>query len=414
LPVQAFYDRLLGTLIRLNPGFKGENVEIDISSEDFEPVGNGKYFIGISPPMRILRASATRVAEGDSPVAIIGEQGSGRETVARLLHTLSRRSGSEFARVNCAALSEEQLEQEMFGFECASGTEPLKHGTLEACDGGTVFFDEIPAMPLRLQRKLAETIRERRFIRKDGLDCVRVDVRVVAASSIPVDLAVAQSLLLEGLAGELGVCELRVPALRERKEELPLLCCYFMHRLAKRHGLPPRQIARSVSEAWQIHEWPGNLLELEQSVERYLMAGDGESPVKENPPVKRAAEPARALFRSRNGNGQSTSGHAQGGIHGFKSLRELLQSVKKEAERSAIAWALETTGWNRKAAARLLRTSYRTVLYKIEQYHISSSDLSAAPTENGFESGGTRPYGDGRTDIHAASMPDLHGSRLSE
>ncbi len=388
-------------------------MEIEIRSEDFEPIGSDKYFIGISPSMQKLRASVAQAAASDSTVAIVGEQGSGRETVARLLHSLSLRSGFEFTRVNCAVLPEELLDREIFGSETGGAPELLKakRGKLEASERGTLFLDEIAEMPLRLQSKLAQTIREGRFIRKDGAEFVQVDARVVVASSIPVSQAVAERRLLEGLARQLSACELRVPALRERKEELPFLSCYFMHRLAKRHGLPPRQIAQSVSEAWQRHNWPGNLRELEQSVKRYLVAGEEIFPLEQCLHDGNAEEPIRALSEPRNGNGQKKLRPQRGGICGYKSLRELLQSVKEEAERDAIAWALEATGWNRKAAARLLKTSYRSVLYKIEQYHMSSSDLSVASVEDGIDARETGSYPESRTGMHAVRVPGLNSSQ---
>jgi len=403
-------------VIRPNFATKDEDVEIEITSEDFEPVGKDRYFIGISPLMRQLRASVALLARSDSPVAIVGEHGSGRETVARLLHTTSIRSGFEFARVNCAILPEDLLERELFGFETGGANESLrsKRGKLETCEGGTILLDEIAQMSLRLQYRLAQVIQEGQFTRRDYSSSAKVDVRVVVASSIPIDRAVGESRILEALASQFNVCQLRVPALRERKEELPLLTCHFMHRLAKHYGLPPRKIAQSVSEAWQMYDWPGNLRELEQSVKRYLVAGGGEFLFEESIPNGACEDRGRASSGPRNESGKRTARQASTGIFGYKSLRELLQSVKEEAEKKAIAWALETTGWNRKAAARVLKTSYRTVLYKIDQYHMSSSELSSAPARNGLDMDRAESYGENRTGIQAARVPHINDGRLGD
>lgn len=222
-----------------------------------------------------------------------------------------------------------------------------------------------------------------------------LDVRLVGASTLSLDRAIAERRMLPDLAREFSDCQVRLPALRERREELPILSRHFMHRLARRYSLPPRDISHSVYEAWQAHHWPGNLQELEDSVKRYLVAGEKD------------AAPEMPTDRKPEGNefispGAKENGHyppaslaaIHAGARPYKSLRSLLRSVKEEAERSAIARALEETGWNRKAAARLLKTSYRTVLYKIEQYQMSASESS--PVSNGRALGSAKPDAQGR------------------
>jgi two-component system response regulator AtoC len=393
--IRPFADRQLEMVIRHNLSAQDREAETDITSDDVEPVGNDNYFIGIGPAMRRLRARVALLAEMDSPVFLIGEPGSGRETIARLLHRLSVRSGFEFARVNCALLPEELLDREIFGCETIGATELSKarRGKLEVCDQGTIFLDEITEMPLRLQEKLARVLRKGQFLRRGTHDPVEVDIRVVAASSISAHQAVSEHRLLSELSILLSDYELQVPALRERKEELPFLSLHFMHQLAKRYHLPPREISRTVSEAWQAHDWPGNLRELEQSVKRYLVAGDKEFAVEGNFPETRAEVQA------------AVPGRLRGSAGGNKSLRSLVQSVKEEAERNAIALALEETGWNRKAAARLLKTSYRTVLYKIEQYQMSSSDLSVSLPASASGTGKAESGNDARAKVSSAGVP---------
>jgi two-component system response regulator AtoC len=300
------------------------------------------------------------------------------------------------------------LEREIFG-DTSGGTKAVfraKRGTLEFCDHGTIFLDEITEMPLRLQERLAQVLRDRRFTRSGTAELVEVDIRVVAASSVSIREAVAGCRFLTDLSRQFIDHQLQVPALRERKDELPFLSRHFMHRLARRYGLPPREIAQSVSEAWQAHEWPGNLRELEQSVKRYLILGDELLGLQWSSVNGEDATPGRASARQSQTNGRRPIARSGCGMNACKPLRDLLQSVKAEAERAAIGLALERTGWNRKAAARLLKTSYRTVLYKIEQYQMSPSGSSSLQVANGLESEKAGIRGDRHRNAPAPDAPE--------
>jgi DNA-binding NtrC family response regulator len=397
-------DRQLEMVIRKNLADLNARTDLDISSDDVEPVGDEGFFIGISPAMRRLRAQVARFAEIDVPIFILGEPGSGRETTARLLHKLSVRSGFAFARVNCAALPEDLLDREIFGYETNSAHDSsrVRAGKLECCNRGTIFLDEVAEMPLSLQEKLVQALLDRTVTREPGGERVEVDTRIITASSLSLDRAVAEHRLLPRLSVQLSACMLQVPALRERKEELPVLSRHFMHRIARCYGLPPREIAQPVAEAWQEHHWPGNLNELEESVKRYLVAGDkapgfeGEARSREED--TQFAVPVESPYESR----VPFLTQSNEGIYGYKSLRSLLRSVKEEAERKAIALALEKTGWNRKAAARLLKTSYRSVLYKIDQYEMSATDASPRSSN-----------GDGPGKVKAQSQ-DLENMRVAK
>jgi len=318
----------------------------------------------------------------ESPVFVAGEPGSGRETIARLLHKLSVRSGFEFSRVNCGALPAELLEEEIFGWSSSDGNASarIKRGKLELCDKGMLFLDEIAEIPLPLQEKLAHVLIDGQFSRIGSTKRLSVDIRIVVASSIPLTEAKSDGKIHAGFARLLDAHQLQVPPLRERKEELPILSRHFMHRLAKRYSMPPREITPDVSKKWQAYDWPGNLVELEQSVKRYLSAGIDQCDF--GGAVCANGEENSRIAKSYLSNHPNSLFRSQSGLGECKSLRSLLRSVKEEAERNAIAKALEETGWNRKAAARLLKTSYRTVLYKIEQYQMSSSALAGSDSAN--------------------------------
>jgi DNA-binding NtrC family response regulator len=253
---------------------------------------------------------------------------------------------------------------------------------LELCENGTIFLDEITEMPQRLQFKLIQVLQNGRFTPSGGFKAVNAGVRIVAASSMSIDQALSERRLLAELSHQLSAYELHVPPLRARRSEIPVLSRHFMHRLARRYNLPPRKFAPPVGEAWQAHEWPGNLRELEQSVKRYLILGDEEFGFQKDS-ANRDEETREAASGGLRTAGGSAPTRRAGGICGHKSLRSLLQSVKEEAERAAIVMALEQTGWNRKAAARLLKTSYRTVLYKIEQYRLSAPEFSPLSAARG-------------------------------
>jgi two-component system response regulator AtoC len=370
----------LEMVIQCNLSIAIQATEADITSDDVEQVSNESFFIGVSPIMRKLRAQAALLAEANVPVLILGEDGSGKETIARLIHRLSVRSGFEFAKLNCAALPGDLLESELFGCERKGTTASArtKIGKLEHCANGTILLDDITEMPRGLQSNLLQVLQNKRFIRPGTSDFVEADVRVVATSSTNVERAISESGLCEDFYRELSAYTIHVPSLRDRKEELSLLSRHFMHKLARHYDLSPRELSPAIIEAWQAYNWPGNLRELENCVKRYLMVGDEELSFKRIRSSPKHEAQKTVFAKARNVNQRVPSPSQPGnGVSGHKSLRSLVQSVKAEAERNAIAVALEKTGWNRKAAARLLKVSYRTVLYKIEQYQMTASDSSA-------------------------------------
>ena len=375
-------------MIRRHLPADGDTMESDITSADVEPIGGDAFFVGASLVMRKVRAQAAALAAGDAPVLILGESGSGKRTTARLIHQLSVRSGFEFATVNCAALPCDLLENELFGYERnGSGLAPSRSGKLEFCERGTLLLDEIAEMPMSLQAKLLQVLQSKRFLRPGTGTPVQVNVRILAASTTNVEPAVSDRKLREDLYYSLSAYTIQVPPLRDRREEVPLLLHYFMRHLAKRYTLSARSFSPAVLDACQAYTWPGNLREMETFVKRYLLAGSKDGTFENNTESGELAENdaltlpvAVSPFSSSNQPGVDTSGP--------ESLRSVIQTVKLEAERNAIAAALRTTGWNRKAAARLLKVSYRTLLYKIEQYQMKSTESALRQTGGGSRGNG--------------------------
>lgn len=339
-----------------------------ISSDDVQEIGGGCFFVAGSSVMRQLRAQAERLAGTGAPVLILGETGSGKQTTARLIHHLSVRSGFPFAKISCAALPADLLEAELFGDGRSAGTVPqVKAGKLEACENGTVLVNEIAEMPLTLQARLLQVLQSRNFARPGSAAAVSLDVRIMASSTSSLEAAVSDNKLREDLYYRLSTYTIRVPPLRERREEIPILLHYFMRYLAKQYALPPCSFSPAVLDACQRYSWPGNLRELENFVKRFLQAGHKELP------LAGQMEPLRSEPAARVGRMPSSRPQGPGAGSASDSLKSLVHTVKLQAEKHAITAALEKTRWNRKAAADLLGISYRTLLYKIDQYHLKPS-----------------------------------------
>jgi two-component system, NtrC family, response regulator AtoC len=243
----------------------------EIVGDEIEQIGGDMFFVAASPTMRKLRAQAELLAQVSAPVFILGENGSGKDLAACLIHKLSVRSGFRFLKVNCAALSGAVLEGELFAPTSANGRS--KPSKLELCHRGTLFLDEITEMPISLQAKLLAVLRDGYFVHHDG-NRTELDVRILAATQADVKQAIADRKLREDLYYRLSEFTVHVPALRQRKEEIPLLLGYFMNQLARRYNLPTRIFSAAALEACQRHSWPGNLRELEKFVKRYLVMGD--------------------------------------------------------------------------------------------------------------------------------------------
>ena len=350
--------------------------------DPIEDIGEELYFVAASPGMRKIRRQAELLAKLDAPILIVGESGCGKQVLAQLIHKLSPRAQYKFAGVNCAALPANLLERELFG---CSGDSGPRSGKFELCHKGTILLDEFTAMPPRQQAKLLSVLHDKNSSSLNTEETNEVDVRVLATTNENLEKALAEKRLREDLYYRLSAFTIEMPPLRERKDELELLLKHFMNRVARHYGLPRRSFSDSVIAACHNYSWPGNLRELENFVKRYLVMGDEHVVLSEmrTPPNTRVVEDTARDHNSdtagRDGleNREETEGQADG-------LKTLVRSIKDQTEKDAISSTLERTGWNRKQAARVLRISYRSLLYKIEQYHLTKPAVQwPSETSNG-------------------------------
>jgi PAS domain S-box-containing protein len=235
--------------------------------------------IGSSEALREILAQVSRVAPTDSTVLILGETGTGKELIARAIHNRSKRAGHAFIRVNCAAIPPSLIASELFGHEKGSFTGAIQQrmGRFEAADGGTIFLDEVGDLPAETQIALLRVLQEREFERVGSVKPISVDVRVIAATNRDLDKAVADGTFRKDLFYRLNIFPMRIPSLGERAEDIPLLVEYFVERYAKKAGKSIRSIKKKTLELFQAYNWPGNIRELQNVVERAVILCDGET-----------------------------------------------------------------------------------------------------------------------------------------
>ena len=298
--------------------------------------------------MRAIRSLIESIADTDTTVLIRGESGVGKDLIARALHAASTRRQGPFIKVNCAAIPQGLLESELFGHEkgAFTGAHRRKPGQFEFANKGTIYLDEIAELPPALQAKILHVLQDFRFSRVGGHGMIDVDARVVAATNRDLEQAMERGEFREDLYYRLNVVEIRVPPLRERREEIPALAAWFLAKFNAQYGrqkqLPPETLARL-----REYPWSGNVRELENAIRRLVVLSDGEQAV-EALVDRRRPTPVDALRPLVT-----------------ESLREIARRGAREAERKALAEVLERVHWNRAEASRILKVSYKTLLNKI-------------------------------------------------
>ena len=325
--------------------------------EDAPAPGKARL-IGHSQPMEQLRELIARVARSEAPVHISGESGTGKELVARLIHESGARQAGAFVAVNCGAIPSELMESEFFGHKRGSFTGAVadKKGLVQAAEGGTLFLDEVADLPLHMQVKLLRVVQEK-TVRPVGESLEeKVDVRILSATHKSLAELVAQGQFREDLFYRINVIELHVPSLRERPEDIPDLTRAVLARLSKRISGPPPRIAEDALALLQTYEFPGNVRELENVLERALTLCLGGTITAEHIKLRspaRAAVAAPATARTEAPPPAS-------------ALGDHLEVI----ERNAILQALEKTRYNKTAAAKLLGMSFRALRYRIKKLGI--------------------------------------------
>ena len=300
--------------------------------------------------MRAVFNLIEKVASTNSPVLIIGETGSGKELVARAVHERSTRAGSPFIAINCAVLSENLLESELFGHEkgAYTGAVSKKHGLFEVANTGTIFLDEIVDMPQKVQAKLLRALETKTFRRVGGTKDIRVDVRILSASATDLTKALDTAVFRKDLYYRLSTVVIEIPPLRERKDDIPLLVDFFLRRLERAAGKRRVSMRDSAMEALSSFNWPGNVRELEHVVERAYVLSEGDSIDTEDLPEK-----LRNVEKTR-------------------SVEELVPL--EEIERQYIAKVLKQTGGNRTRAAKILGIDRKTLYRKVRAGQIVPAD----------------------------------------
>jgi two-component system nitrogen regulation response regulator NtrX len=232
--------------------------------------------VGHSPAANQLRQTIEKVGPTNSRVLIVGPSGSGKELAARTIHALSARANGPFVVINAAAIIPEQMETELFGVDAGNGTQQRKVGALEEAHGGTLFIDEIADMPRETQNKILRVLLDQTFQRVGGSTKVTVDVRIVSSTSRNIESEIAAGKFRDDLYHRLSVVPIRVPPLAERREDITELVDYFMTQISQTTGLPKRNIGPDALAVLQSHDWPGNVRQLRNNVERLMILAGGE------------------------------------------------------------------------------------------------------------------------------------------
>ena len=317
--------------------------------------------IGCSPAINQLKETIRTVASTGSTILIHGESGTGKELVARAVHTCSQRAGEPFVSVNCGAFPETLLETELFGYVkgAFTGASQNKQGLFEVADGGTIFLDEIGEMSLTMQVKLLRALQERTIRPVGGTSEIPVDVRVIAATNRDLHEMVEEKTFREDLYYRISVIPIEVPPLRDRQEDIPVLANHFLKRYAPAAGKNILRIADESIEALLGYDWPGNVRQLENTIERGV-AMEGTEVLQVSAPGERSK--ARAAAASMGGSANDMSGVPADGID--------MDAYVADLERSLLQSALRQSGGVQTRAAEMLKLSYRSFRHLAKKYNL--------------------------------------------
>lgn len=318
--------------------------------------------VSVSSAMQTAFGLVHRIADTDVPVLILGESGTGKEVVARMIHSKSRRRPKPWVKVNCAALPGELLESELFGHDRGAFTGALvdKPGKFELADTGTLFLDEIGELAGRLQAKLLQVLQDEEFFRVGGKKNIRVDTRVVVATHRDLKKEIELGQFREDLFYRLNVVSIRLPALRERREDIAPLVHFFLRKYQRRYRMEAAELPEHLLRAFESHPWPGNVRQLENLIRRWLILRDPQWLLEE-------LQVGQGADGSMTGNLGTARATVAGEGEASLSLKDIGKRAARVAEKEAIAAMLQRTAWNKRKAAARLRISYKALLYKIRE-----------------------------------------------
>lgn len=344
--------RLLREVEKEREAFLEEKESLTLQLKTRYSVAN---IVGQSDRMQEVFEAVHRVSPSKANVLLRGESGTGKELVAKAIHYMSQRAKGPFIKFNCASIPEGLLESELFGHEkgAFTGAMTMRKGRFELADGGTIFLDEIGDLPLTLQPKILRVLQEREFERVGGEKTMKVDVRLIAATSRDLERLVEQGKFREDLYYRLNVVPLFLPALRQRKEDIAVLADYFLKRYNEENGKSVG-IATDVLNLFIDYDWPGNVRELENTIERLVVMSRGKVATSDDLPLNMREQTVRAKYAV--------------------LAKDALPSTIEDIERTKILDALKKTGWVQAKAARLLGISPRQIGYKIQKYGFRQSE----------------------------------------
>ncbi len=339
----------------------------------------GPPIIGISKEIERINDLIKHVADTGLNIVISGETGVGKEVVAQNLYQNSPRLGKPFVKVNCAALPEGLLESELYGYEkgAFTGAEQKKRGKFELANGGVLFLDEIGDMPLLLQSKLLHVLQSGEFAPLGSEKELKTDTWLIAATNHNLELEIKERKFREDLFYRLNIIKIHVPPLRERPEDIPHLIDYYItiytSKFNNKHMLKP---GSGVLQKLAKYHWPGNVRELQNVLKRVLVLGGWDEIIDElfistpSPESPAAVDPLSLKSMASFGGGLLRRDDIQ--LDSF-SLKEIRRQAVDRIEKEAISYILEKTGWNRSKASKILKISYKTLLYKIQDLNIQST-----------------------------------------
>jgi Nif-specific regulatory protein len=305
--------------------------------------------VGTSRPMQEVYRQISQVARTNTTVLLRGESGTGKELIAHAIHYNSTRARKPFIKVSCAALPQDLIESELFGYEkgAFTGAQTMKKGRFELADGGTLFLDEVGELNLTTQIKLLRALQEREFERLGGTETIKSNIRLIAATNKDLEKAIADGEVREDLYYRLNVFSIFVPPLRERKADVLLLADHFLEKFSREHGKKIKRISTPAIDMLASYHWPGNVREVANAIERAVVVCDAQVVHAYHlPPTLQTAE---------------ASGTTQ-----TASLKDALEAVEKDVLQDA----LKSARGNRAKAARLLATTERIFNYRVKKFGI--------------------------------------------